>query len=136
MTEIKFYDNIDESKLTFAVIVAKMSGKWVFCKHRDRTTYEVLGGHREAGESILETARRELQEETGAGIFSLKRICDYSVQGFIREGEQFNEEVFGTLFYAKISSRKNDLHNEIEKVVLLNDIPDNLTYPLIMPKLV
>lgn len=136
MTEVKFYDKVDESKLSFAVIAAKMSGKWVLCKHKDRTTYELPGGHREVGESILETARRELREETGASIFSLEHICDYSVQSYIRDGEQFDEEVFGSLFYAKITSRKDDLHCEIEKTVLSDNLPDNWTYPSIMPKLI
>ena len=68
MLEVKFYDSVDDSLLKFAVIVSQSNGKWVFCKHKERDTYEVPGGHREAGESILETAKRELQEETGATI--------------------------------------------------------------------
>ena len=37
------------------------NGKWVFCKHKERDTFEVHGGHREFGEDIIETAKRELQ---------------------------------------------------------------------------
>ena len=62
---VKFYDKIDDDLLKFAVIISKSNSKWVFCKHRDRDTYEVPGGHREAGELIEDTARRELKEETG-----------------------------------------------------------------------
>lgn len=29
--------------------------KWVFCKHKERETYEVPGGHRESGETITDT---------------------------------------------------------------------------------
>ena len=58
--KVNFYDSIEDSRLRFAVILAKTEGKWVFCKHRERDTYEVPGGHREPGESILETAKREL----------------------------------------------------------------------------
>ncbi|MGE9963265.1 DNA mismatch repair protein MutT [Fusicatenibacter saccharivorans] len=47
---VKFYDKIDDDLLKFAVIISKSNSKWVFCKHRDRDTYEVPGGHREAGE--------------------------------------------------------------------------------------
>ena len=65
MVEVKFYDNVADELLKFAVIISKTDNKWVFCKHKERETYEVPGGHREPGESILETAKRELQEETG-----------------------------------------------------------------------
>lgn len=37
------------------------------------------GGHREDGEDILETAKRELYEETGAITFDITPICIYSV---------------------------------------------------------
>ena len=57
-----FYNSVEDSLLKFAVIISKSIGKWVFCKHKERDTYEVPGGHREDGESILETAKRELQE--------------------------------------------------------------------------
>lgn len=46
MVEVNFYDNVDDELLKFAVIIAKTNGKWVFCKHKERETYEVPGGHR------------------------------------------------------------------------------------------
>lgn len=136
MAEVNFYNKVDDSKLSFAVIIARFGSKWVLCKHRNRTTYEFPGGHREAGESIEQTAERELREETGAVKFTLKHICDYSVQGVTREGEKFDKEVFGTLFYAEIGARTDKLHSEIEEVVLLENLPDSWTYPTIMPKLI
>ena len=62
MVEVKFYDEVDDNLLKFAVIIAKSDGKWVFCKHRERNTYEIPGGHREPGELIDDTAKRELYE--------------------------------------------------------------------------
>lgn len=76
---VKFYDQVEDEKLKFAVIAARAEGKWVFCKHKARTTLEMPGGHREPGEPILDTARRELQEETGATAFDLQPVCVYSV---------------------------------------------------------
>ena len=61
MLEVKFYDTVDDALLKFAVIISKSTGKWVFCKHKERDTFEVPGGHREFGENIIETAKRELQ---------------------------------------------------------------------------
>ena len=50
MVEVRFYDEVDDSLLKFAVIIARSAGKWVFCKHQKRNTYEIPGGHREPGE--------------------------------------------------------------------------------------
>ena len=57
MLEVNFYEQVDDSLLKFAVIIARTNGKWVFCKHKQRDTYELPGGHREPGESILEAAK-------------------------------------------------------------------------------
>ena len=104
MVKVRFYDSIDDSLLKFAVIIAKTDNKWVFCKHRERDTYEVPGGHRENGEVILETARRELKEETGAVEFDIKPICMYSVIGKTQVNENLADESFGMLYYADIVS--------------------------------
>ena len=131
-TEVKFYDSVEDSLLKFAVIIAKKDGKWVLCKHRDRNTYEVPGGHREPGEAIIDTAKRELYEETGAIKYSIKPICVYSVTA----PDNFDGvETFGGLFYADIQELETELHSEIEKVFLFDDLPDQWTYPLIQPKL-
>jgi 8-oxo-dGTP diphosphatase len=53
MLKVSFCNKIEDSLLKFAVIVSKSQGKWVFYKHKDRSTYECPGGHREAGEDIL-----------------------------------------------------------------------------------
>ena len=135
MLEVKFYDSVDDSLLKFAVIVSQSNGKWVFCKHKERDTYEVPGGHREAGESILETAKRELQEETGAIRFDMKPLCVYSVTGKTRVNDT-GEESFGLLCYAEITEFATELHSEMEKIVLLDELPEEWTYPLIQPKLI
>jgi len=109
--------------------------QWVFCKHKERDTFEVPGGHREAGENTLETAKRELQEETGAIKFDIKPVCVYSVTGKTRVNDT-GEESFGGLYFAEISEFAKELHSEMEKVVLMDELPDNWTYPLIQPKLI
>lgn len=132
---VRFYDEVDDSLLKFAVMISKADGKWVYCKHKERDTYEVPGGHREPGEAIDDTARRELQEETGATSFTIKPICAYSVTGkntVISTGE----ETFGMLYFAEISSFADELHSEMEKVVISSELPEVWTYPLIQPKLI
>ena len=46
MIEVNFYEQVQEDLLKFAVIIAKTDGKWVFCRHKERNTYEFPGGHR------------------------------------------------------------------------------------------
>lgn len=89
--------------MKFAVVISQSNGKWVICKHKERDTYEVPGGHREGGENIFETAKRELQEETGVVEFELKPICVYSVTGKNRVNDT-GEETFGLLCFAEITA--------------------------------
>ena len=125
MLAVKFYEDVKDELLRFAVVIAKHDGKWVFCKHKERETLEFPGGHRETGELILETAKRELMEETGAVKFEIRPIYMYSVTGKTRVNET-GEESFGGLFYAEIASF-GEIHSEME--------PENWTYPEIQPAL-
>ena len=135
MVKVNFYDNIDDTMHKYAVIVSKHNNKWVFCKHKDRETYECPGGHREEGETIFETAKRELWEETGAIQYDLTKICTYSVLG--NDGEINNStESFGMLYFANILEFEELPQLEIEKIELFTKLPEEWTYPLIHPKLI
>lgn len=132
MVKVNFYDSIDDAQLKFAVIIAKKDGRWIFCKHKERSTYEIPGGHREPGEDIDDTARRELYEETGAVDFEIAPICVYSVTA----KDNFDgEETYGMLYYADVKELEDGLHSEIEKIVITENLPLDWTYPLIQPKL-
>ncbi|MDE7163934.1 MAG: NUDIX domain-containing protein [Clostridiales bacterium] len=131
-TKVNFYESANDELLKFAVIIAKTDGKWVFCKHKQRDTYEVPGGHREQNETIDQTARRELYEETGATEFSIKPICVYSV---VKSDGENTVESFGMLYFADIIEFEKELHSEIEKIIITDRLPERWTYPDIQPKL-
>ncbi|MBS5950878.1 MAG: NUDIX domain-containing protein [Clostridium sp.] len=128
--EIEFYESgsIDNKKLLYAIVVSRYNGKWVFVKHKERSTWEIPAGHREENEDINYTAERELFEETGAKEYEITYICDYSLK--IKENKSY-----ASLFFAKIEKLGELPDYEIGEVGFFDEIPENLTYPNIQPKL-
>ncbi|MGG2082538.1 NUDIX hydrolase [Lysinibacillus pakistanensis] len=128
--KIQFYDigSVNEKDLKFAVISAMYKGKWLYVKHRERKSWEIPGGHREPGEQIIETAKRELFEETGCKIVDLIPIYDYSMDDSV-------SKVFGRLYFAKVKEIGQLPISEIDEVKLFDNLPNNLTYLEIQPKL-
>ena len=133
MLTVTFPQNVPDSALRFAVILATHQGKMVFCQHRERDTLEMPGGRREPGEAILDTARRELQEETGAVDFDLQSVCCYAVTGKTRYQEDGSIS-WGLLCRAEIHSF-GEIHSEMQRIVLLDSLPGRMTYPQIQPAL-
>jgi 8-oxo-dGTP diphosphatase len=131
MTEVKFYEPQFEpgTKLTYSVISAKYKGQWIFVRHHKRSTWEIAGGHIEAGETSLEAAGRELVEETGARNFNLICIATYSVT--------INDETgWGRLYLAEVTTIGSipDI-SEIAEREFSDQLPENLTHPEIQPHL-
>ena len=124
---IRFYapGEIPDEQIAFSVIAARMRGEGVFCRHRDRATWEMPGGHRETGETPEAAARRELREETGASAAALERICDFSAG-----------TAFGALYYAEAEALPGpDPAFEIAEARASAVFPEHWTYPDIQPAL-
>lgn len=113
----------------YAVIIAKHEGKLLWCRHKDRDTWEVPGGHIEPGETAIEAAARELQEETGATDFTIAPVCWYRLH--------FNDGGLGSisLLCAAEVHAMGELHSEIAEILTFEGVPTDLTYPDIQPYL-
>ena len=103
--------------------------------HPSINCYGIAGGFASSCETLLECARRELKEETGAVDFDIKPVCVYSVKGKTKVDEIIEKESFGMLFIADIFSFE-EIHSEIEKIIICDELVENWTYPLIQPKLI
>ena len=115
-------ESVHDCQIKYAVIVAKYLDRWVFCRHKARKTWEIPGGHREAGESPDDTAHRELREETGAQCANITAVCAY----------HFSD--YGMLYYAEITELGQlPDESEIGEICLCDTLPDQLTYPQIQP---
>lgn len=114
--------------LAYVVIAARHNSQWMFVRHKERSTYEIPGGHIESGEDYIAAAKRELYEETGAKNFALDFVSIYTVT----TDEKFSG---GYLFFADVKELSTLPDYEMAEVVLMDQLPENLTYPLIQPHL-
>lgn len=117
--------------LKFVVIASQHKGQWVFVQHKERTSWEMPGGHIELNETADDAARRELNEETGAIEFDLSPICDYNVQ-FTTDPE---EASWGRLYFSNILKFGPLPESEIGEIAISDACPGQWTYELIQPKL-
>ena len=108
---------LEETNLKYAVICARYRGKWIFCRHKARETWELPGGHREAGETASEAAHRELYEETGAIEAAITPVGIYKVFDY------------GLLCFAEVKTLHPIPENsEIAEIRMLDTVPQELTY--------
>jgi 8-oxo-dGTP diphosphatase len=116
-----FFPRESHDEAEIVVIATKYHGKWLFVRHKDRKTFEVPAGHKERGESLLEAARRELYEETGALDYSIWPVSAYGVI----QGE---ETAYGQLYFAEVENLGELPPFEIAERFILNRPPEALTY--------
>ena len=97
----------------YVVMVSRYQAQWLMVRHKDRATWEFPGGHVETGETNFAAACREMLE-----LFPYR----VTVDGIISRG---------WLFFADVQELAEKPDSEIAEYCLFDDLPANLTYPLV-----
>jgi 8-oxo-dGTP diphosphatase len=114
--EVDTLDNIFH-----AWVISKYKDKWVLCFHNTRKSWETPGGHVETGETPLDAAMRELNEETGAIRFRIVAVGDH--EAFKDDGSHIGN---GRKYYAEIYEFEElSTDSEMSKVDFFDTLPDN-----------
>ena len=111
----------------YVVVCSRFGSQWVLSRHKARQTWELQGGHIEAGETTLEAARRELYEESGIAKADLYPLCDYV--GYDDAGS-----ANGEVYLAVVHELGTLPESEMAETTLCQSIQaEQLTYPLAAP---
>lgn len=99
------------------LIFAFYQGQLVLVRHKDRG-WELPGGTREEGESVIQTVMREMYEEAGGELDSIERIGQYLIY-------EKNRLVFVKNIYISKVSMLSELPAGFETngVILLDAVP-------------
>jgi len=126
--DIRVYPFDELCDYRFVVVFVRYQNKWLYCRAKERETFETVGGHIEKGETPLDAAKRELYEETGAVKYDIQPAFDYSVY---RENNFSN----GQVFLANVHELGEMPRFEMAEVKLFDTIPDKMRFPQILPVL-
>lgn len=63
-----------------------------------------------------------INKGTGALVFDITPVCAYSV---LRENFLDEKESFGMLYYAEVETFEQELHSEIEKIIVTEKLINN-----------
>ncbi|MFJ9386804.1 RNA deprotection pyrophosphohydrolase [Peribacillus sp. NPDC101481] len=117
--KVEFSENPVFGESWHVFVLSRYKGRWVLTKHRERGL-EFPGGKREAGESIEETAIREVYEETGGLVGQLQFLGQYKVHHPVKPFVK-------SIYYAVLRGlEKKQNYLETDGPVFLEALPDVL----------
>lgn len=93
-------ETIPDEKVKYNVVISVYDNQIVFCQKENSDTWNIPGGHVEKGETVADSAVRELWEETGAAkIKGIIAIGDY----YACDSTNETRGAYGRVFYAELS---------------------------------
>lgn len=100
-------------------VICKYEEKWLLTAHKERGL-EFPGGKVEEGETAGDAAIREVMEETGGVVSSMRYVGQYRVNGK-------SATIIKNVYFAEIEKLlKKETYFETNGPVLLNDLPENI----------
>lgn len=117
--EIRCFDllELDHEAMKYVVLLATYKRQFVIIRNKARSVWELPGGKREAGETMLAAAGRELHEETGALSYTLTPYGVYEMSG-----------TYGMNFYVEIEELGELPDYEIAEIKLVDELPRDLKH--------
>lgn len=114
--ELCFNEEAFQEEARHVLVICQLGEGWVLTKHKIRGL-EFPGGKMESGETLEETARREVYEETGAEISELRRMGAYRVT-------EANGSFVKTIFWGKVSrlKKKSDYLETDGPIIIRGDL--------------
>lgn len=126
-------------KAGVGLIITDHNGRILLEKRSDNGRWGLAGGGIEAGETIIETARREAKEETGLDIEITGFLGVYSdpsagrIVTYPDNGDEV--QLVDVLFTAKVLSGQLQLSDESLELRFFrpNDLPEGIVPPAVKP---
>lgn len=118
---VEFSINPEFGESWHVLVLCRFRDQWVLTRNRKRGL-EFPGGKREQGETIEEAAIREVYEETGGVVRTLRFLGQYKVHD---EKKPFVKSIY----YSELSEmkRKHD-YFETDGPVLLESLPEDIKH--------
>lgn len=117
--QLSFTDHPFSQQPKHVWCICRYGSQWLLTEHRGRG-FEFPGGKVENGETPIEAAIREVNEETGAIVRSINYIGQYKVIGKA-------ETVIKNIYYAYIHSlQKKEDYLETNGPILFDELPKNM----------
>ena len=112
-----------------ADVMAVYQGKWIFCMHRERTTWGHPGGGVQPGEGAMEVAGREHDEGARAVGCAMGPLWHYEIDGVLNG---FHYRGNGQIYFAVVHRLDRlPAGSEMGKIGLFDALPEALTYPML-----